>query len=87
VCNQRKDVEGALKESCKILQLNYVDLYLAQWPAAYDTDKEGKELLIKIPNYNTWAKWRYWQNQGLQKASEHRILIFRNQWIWRFIEK
>jgi diketogulonate reductase-like aldo/keto reductase len=66
--NQKKDVEGALKESLKRIQLDYVDLYLVHWPVAYETNEEGKDVPIKIPNYKTWAEMETLVKTGLTKS-------------------
>lgn len=66
--NQKKNVEGALKQSLERLRLDYVDLYLVHWPVAYEEDSEGKPVPAKIPNHKTWADMEKLVHSGLTKS-------------------
>eukprot|EP00343_Euplotes_focardii_P003402 CAMPEP_0205811876 /NCGR_PEP_ID=MMETSP0205-20121125/16160_1 /ASSEMBLY_ACC=CAM_ASM_000278 /TAXON_ID=36767 /ORGANISM="Euplotes focardii, Strain TN1" /LENGTH=280 /DNA_ID=CAMNT_0053091653 /DNA_START=1 /DNA_END=840 /DNA_ORIENTATION=+ len=66
--NQKKDVEGALKESLERLQLEYVDLYLIHWPVSYDINEEGNAVPVKIPNHKVWADMESMVRKELTKS-------------------
>jgi alcohol dehydrogenase (NADP+) len=67
------DVEPALKQSLKALQLDYLDLYLIHWPIAHKkdvvspTDADGFLPLEKMPIAETWAAMEACVDKGLVK--------------------
>lgn len=66
--DQKRDVEGALKQSLEKLKLDYVDLYLVHWPIAYEENEDGKAIPVKIPNHKTWADMEALVKAGLTKS-------------------
>jgi len=58
------NVEGALKESLKKLQLDYLDLYLIHWPFGSCLNAE-KWLYKQPPLYKTWADLETCVRKGL----------------------
>lgn len=61
------DPEAAIKHSLKMLQMDYVDLYLIHWPLNWPEDGvTGK--LNKHPMHKIWAKMEELQRSGLTRA-------------------
>jgi len=69
----RDNVEGALKNSLKDLQLDYIDLYLIHWPiilkpeAMYPGKGEDLVSLDNIPIAETWSGMEDCVDKGLAK--------------------
>jgi len=62
----KEDVEGALKDSLKRLDLEYLDLYLIHWPIGICTDKD-KWKYKQPPLHKTWAAMEACVRKGLCK--------------------
>ncbi|PIO62001.1 oxidoreductase, aldo/keto reductase family protein [Teladorsagia circumcincta] len=60
------DVESALTESLRRLQLNYVDLYLAHAPVAFNHDMTEQNHSVKVED--TWRSLEDVYKKGLAKA-------------------
>lgn len=68
------DVEWALQESLKNLQLDYLDLYLIHWPIPFErntvapSDSSGIASQEEIPFTGTWAAMEKLVTKGLIKS-------------------
>ena len=65
--NEKIDPETALKNSLKMLQLDYVDLYLDHWPCGkyYGDDEKNKFEFVSIKDL--WTKMEILVEKGLTK--------------------
>ncbi|CAH2101485.1 unnamed protein product [Euphydryas editha] len=68
-------VRGALQQTLKNLNLQYLDLYLIHWPQAYKEDGElfpadesGKILFSDVDYVDTWKAMEPLVNEGLVKS-------------------
>ncbi|KAK6056606.1 oxidoreductase, aldo/keto reductase family protein [Cooperia oncophora] len=61
-----EDVESALRESLRKLQVEYVDLYLAHAPTAYDKNMKKQDHSVKVQD--TWHGLEEVYKKGLTKA-------------------
>ena len=58
---QYEDVEGAINEALKKLQLDYVDMFLIHWPAGFFAEK-------KKPLHKLWADLEGLVDKGLTRS-------------------
>jgi aldehyde reductase len=68
-------VEPALRETLKLLKLDYVDLYLVHWPIGYaegegnfPVDADGKTKLSDVDYLDTWKGMEAVKKAGLAKS-------------------
>lgn len=64
--DEKDDVEGALRNSLKRLQLDYLDLYLVHWPMGVCVDK-AKWKYKQRPMHKVWADMETCVRKGLCK--------------------
>ena len=68
IIENKNNPEKAIKETLKNLKLDYLDLYLDQWPAStvYDNNNEIKNKIVSI--YELWPKMEDLIKKGLTKS-------------------
>lgn len=73
--HSQKSVEPALKETLRLLKLDYVDLYLIHWPFGYvegegnfPQDADGKTKLSDVDYVETWKGMEGVKKAGLAKS-------------------
>eukprot|EP00826_Nyctotherus_ovalis_P066008 TRINITY_DN972_c0_g4_i1.p1 TRINITY_DN972_c0_g4~~TRINITY_DN972_c0_g4_i1.p1 ORF type:complete len:291 (-),score=60.07 TRINITY_DN972_c0_g4_i1:132-1004(-) len=64
--DEKDDVEGALRNSLRRLQLDYLDLYLVHWPIGVCVD-ESKWRYKQRPMHKVWADMEACVRKGLCK--------------------
>lgn len=62
----KKNPEKALKETLQKLKLEYIDLYLDQWPSFSSSDDKNNEKMISI--YELWPKMENLVEKKLTKS-------------------
>ncbi|KAI6191161.1 Oxidoreductase, aldo/keto reductase family protein [Aphelenchoides bicaudatus] len=64
--NRPEDVEPTLRESLKLLQLDYIDLYLIHQPVTYDHQVKEQDHSVKVED--SWRGMEGVYEKGLAKA-------------------
>lgn len=84
-------VEGALKETLKLLKIDYLDLYLIHWPFGYaegegnfPTDADNKVKLSDVDFLDTWKGMEGVKAAGLTKSIG--VSNFNSQQIQRILD-
>ena len=67
------DVEGTIKKSLKLLQIDYLDLYLIHWPMGYYADPQK-------PMHVLWPEMEALVGKGLTKSIG--VSNFNTQLLW-----
>ena len=66
--NDREDPETAIKRTLKNLHLDYLDLYLDNWPTGKDYRKEATDRFKCVSVYDFWPKMEKLVEKGLTKS-------------------
>jgi len=67
LCDEKGDIQGALKRCLKRLKLDYLDCYIIQWPISYTGDSK-KPTFTKIPMHVQWRHMEECVKQGLTRS-------------------
>jgi diketogulonate reductase-like aldo/keto reductase len=66
--DDKHDVEGALRESLRKLQLDYIDLYLIHWMVPSNSRTDGKLEIKPTPTHEVWRGMESCVEKGLTKS-------------------
>ena len=60
------DPESCIKKSLKMLDMDYIDLYLIHWPKFFDYDKKGNKINL-VPLHKIWPIMESFVEKGYTK--------------------